>query len=125
MGRICLGAAIILSVIGLGIYSLFTIKSQNHKLEIMLDNIAYLSENDQKDAAVQASKHLSDIWDDSYKKLYGFIDHKELAEIDDLIPRLTMLIEGDSDEIIAEVKTIKARLNRLYIENTPNYKNIF
>ncbi|MDO5560970.1 MAG: DUF4363 family protein [Oscillospiraceae bacterium] len=124
MARICMATAMILSIIGVGLFSFFSIKNENEKISRMLDNIAYLSENDETQKAISASDALSGAWRKSYNKMYCFVNHNDLAEIDDLIPRLHMLIEGDSDETTAEIESIKEKMKRMYTKHRPTYRNI-
>ncbi len=125
MARIYISIAIILSIIGLDIFSVFIIRNERQSLDEKLTLIQEnLIDNDKK-AGIDNAEKLSANWDDSYRRIAFFVNSRELEDINDSISRIKPLLESDSDEINAEIETIKEKLHRTYINDLPYIYNIF
>lgn len=125
MARIYVSIAIILSIIGLDIFSIFMIRNEQQSLDETLTLIQDNVNNNDKEAAIATAEKLSANWDDSYKRIVFFVNSKSLEDINDFVTRVKPLLESDSDEITAEIETIKRKLYRTYVKDVPYIYNIF
>lgn len=125
MKRLYTSIAIILSVILLDIFSHSIILREEKNISEIIDSITYHKEQKNTEAALSETEKLSELWNESRKKLAPFVSDRNLDEISDSISRMGPLIDADSDETAAEAEYIKRKLLRTHTKDLPYIHNIF
>lgn len=118
---LCIFAIVIVFSIGSGCI----IRNKTKNLLERLRIIQSLSEEGDASAAAYAADEICIYWQDCYKKLNPLVKTEKLRDINSSIVRLSSLIDEGSDEINAEIESVRRQTEILYQSEEPFIWNIF
>lgn len=113
MKRIIICAAIMLTVIAIGIISLFYTNSVAEKAERTVDEISASFEDGEFNRVKRLTAELNKEWQDYYQGHIFMVDKEHALEITMAIARIQSMAQQDDDELPTECGTT-AELIRLY-----------
>lgn len=125
MKRIKLSLLIVITIISVSIWNLFTIQTRYHELLSLAEQTGVLIKEGDKDAAIDMAHQTENYWEDLQDISSLLIHNEKIVNIHASVARIAPLIEEDSDEAYAELQVLKEQINRLCDTEMPNIYNIF
>lgn len=124
MKRIAICLTIIVLIIAVGVFALFSIDRKNDRLYGHIEAVlgAYESGGDTKSEI----KSLQSFFEEDYVRTLGcFVNDERLGDISTCISRLEPMLESDCDEFSAECESIREEARQIYIRELPEFFRIF
>ncbi len=123
MKRLYLSIAIIVFIALLSTASVVIIKNSNEHLKELVSNTeqAYLSGGDTE----KALKELEDYWNEYYLLMTYITAEPTMADMSRAVQKLPDLLHKDSDDFLAELKSISSWAQLLYDTQFPDVSSIF
>lgn len=125
MTRIRTAAALLIIITVLCICSPYLIKNRTVKVSAITENIVSALEKGDNIKAAEYADEALDFWNSSGYILDPLVRSDRLMSVYTSLVRLRPLIESDSDEIYAEIKSINAQLEFISEIEFPYICNIF
>lgn len=124
MTRIKTATVILIIILVLCLSSMFIIRNEIHKLQLMADDIILSVECQNKNSALENTDKIIYQWNKSFKILNPLVRGDKLITIQTSVIRIRPLIENDSDEIEAEIQGIKSALMFISENEVPYWYNV-
>lgn len=123
MKRLVVSIVIIVVIAALSTASVVIIRRSNERLNelVALTEQAYKSGSD----AQKALGELEDYWQDYYLLMSYITAEPTMQEMSRAVKKLPSLLERDSDEFLAELKSISDWAQLLYDTQFPDLSSIF
>ncbi len=125
MKRIILAMSLIF-IIGAGsLTSLLFLKKHSENIENKAEYIMKLYEMGNNETAIEYAKEFSQYWEKHSLILNVLVDTDRISAINSSIYKIKPFIESGSDELVAELESIKANARWLYECEKPMWYNVF
>lgn len=125
MSRLRISIALMFIILGFCIFSVCKINKYGRELIETINQITYLLENDETEKAVAEAEEMNIYWDKLRDKSSMLVQNEKLLSIESSITRIVPYIEADSDELMAELETVKKNIIWLCSSEIPYFYNIF
>lgn len=125
MRRIYLAAAFLILTIALAFFELYIVFNPAKETISLIEKAAELSQNQQREEAIEVCREVSELWDSSNPTINMFIQHEKTVEISSDIKEMTFCLEKGSDfEFLLSAEKLKEDLNTIMDNELPHLSNI-
>lgn len=117
MKRLAVCAAAMAAVIGVSVYSLFTVRESSRTITALVE--AALDDSNAPERTLSLIGEADERWQAMRPKLDLFVRTDRLDEISCLISRLGAMYESGSDDFAAECLELEERLRLIFRDELP------
>ena len=115
----------LLIMIGISVYSLILINKQCKELNSIINELSYEVEiGNNKEALIKAYE-LKTEWDENYKIFFTLVKHDKLSSVNASIPRIISYLNNNSDDLNAEISSLRSEIDFIIHTEIPYFYNIF
>lgn len=125
MSRLKISIVLMTVILGFCIFSVCKVNKYGKQLIEIVDNITYSLENNETEKALAEAEDMNIYWDKLRKKSSMLVQNEKLLSIESSITRIVPYIEADSDELMAELETVRKNIMWLCSSEIPYFRNIF
>ncbi len=125
MTRIKSAFAIFFLILGICIFSAYSVKYELSEYITKIENIEELVIQQNYNEAVENAKSMSTDWDKTIKFMNSVVRGELLTDISCSVAKIEPYILKENDEFFAETASLKALLIKVINNQLPNWYNIF
>lgn len=125
MSRLKISIVLMTIILGFCIFSVCKVNKYGRQLIEIVDNITYSLENNETEKALAEAENMNLYWDKLRKKSSMLVQNEKLLSIESSITRIVPYIEADSDELMAELESVRKNIMWLCSSEIPYFRNIF
>lgn len=125
MARIRISLVIIMLITFGSILSTYVIRDKYSKLLTMVEHTQSLVEEGRRDEAIAEAERLMDYWGKLSNRSHFLVRSDKIADLNSSIARIKPYIEDESEELNAEIESVKGMIEWLYESEMPYPNNIF
>lgn len=125
MSRLKISIVLMTIILGFCIFSVCKVNKYGRQLIEIVDNITYSLENNETEKALAEAEDMNLYWDKLRKKSSMLVQNEKLLSIESSITRIVPYIEADSDELMAELESVRKNIMWLCSSEIPYFRNIF
>lgn len=125
MSRLRISVALMTVILAFCIFSVCKVNKYGKELIEIIDSITYSLENNETEKALAEAEDMNVYWDKLRNKSSMLVQNEKLLSIESSITRIVPYIEADSDELMAELETVRKNVIWLCSSEIPYFRNIF
>ncbi len=126
MKRFYFSLFIIALMVALSIFTLNHLYKTKNQLIEKIDSIAFSIQGNDKSAAAQKTKELTDAWKQVEPQMIRYVRHSEIDLITSIVARLEpLLIYQNTSEFMANLNEMRTMVEHVWESEVPNFTNLF